>query len=416
MTNIGPVARASWLRSATTAEGRLVDVRTEDGRITRVIPATGAREPGDTDLSGHVLLPSFVEPHAHLDKALTASRAPNPAGDLPGAIKAMQSIAGTLTHADIAERAEKALRIHLALGTTGIRTHVNVGGPLGMRALEALTEVRERWRGLVDVQIVALVANPLSGQPGRDLRQALREGADVAGGCPHLDPEPDRAVGICLDAAGEAGVPMDLHTDETLNPNMLTLATMARLVTRTGFPYRVTASHCVSLGVQDASVQRRVSELTAAAGIAVVALPQTNLFLQGRDHPAARPRGLTAVGPLHQAGATLAAGGDNLRDPFHPVGRGDAIEVAALMVTCGHLDPAEALESVTSAPRTALGLPAVRIAPGYPADLVAMPAETALDALGAAGVQRTVWRAGQVVARTTVHSEITMPASSAMIT
>jgi len=29
----------------------------------------------------------------------------------------------------------------------------------------------------------------------------------------------------------------------------------------------------------------------------------------------------------------VAAGGDNLRDPFHPVGRGDALEVAALMVT-----------------------------------------------------------------------------------
>ena len=405
----------SWLRSAriaaagqaTTAE--LVDVELADDLIAQVIPATGTCPPGDEDLSGQVLLPSFAEPHAHLDKALTASRAPNPAGDLLGAIRAMQGIAGTLTHADIVARAERAIRVQLALGTTSVRTHVNVGGAMGMRALAALIEVRERWRGLVDLQLVALVAHPLAGQAGRDLREALREGADVAGGCPHLDPDPDGAVGICLDAAGEAGVPMDLHTDETLNPRLLTLATMADLVTRTGFPHRVTASHCVSLGVQDARTQQRVSEAAAAARIAVVALPQTNLYLQGRDHPAATPRGLTAVGALRAAGATVAAGGDNLRDPFHPVGRGDALEVAALMVTCGHLDPAAALESVTAAPRAALGLPLVRVAPGSPADLVALPGEDALDALGTASAHRTVWRAGRVVARTTVQSEVSSP-------
>ncbi|HTR96227.1 MAG TPA: amidohydrolase family protein [Trebonia sp.] len=404
----------SWLRSASTSAGELVDVELAGGVIAQVIPATGLRglcseNPGDEDLAGHVLLPSFAEPHAHLDKALTVSRAPNPAGDLLGAIQAMAGIADTLTHADTVARAERALRIHLALGTTAVRTHVNVGGPIGMRALEALIEVRERWRALIDVQLVALVSVPLSGQPGKDLRQALKEGADIAGGAPHLDPEPERAVGICLDAAGEAGVPLDLHTDETLNPGMLTLATMADLVSRTGFPHQVTASHCVSLGVQDAKTQQRVSEAVANANIAVVALPQTNLYLQGRAHPTATPRGLTAVGALRTAGATVAAGGDNLRDPFHPVGRGDALEVAALMVTAGHLTPGAALDSVTAAPRAALGLPPVSLSPGAPADLVALPAADALDALGAATEQRTVWRAGQVVARTTVHSSVANP-------
>ena len=87
---------------------------------------------------------------------------------------------------------------------------------------------------------------------------------------------------------------MDLHTDETLNPRLLTLDTMADLVSRTGFPHQVTASHCVSLAVQDAKTQQQVAERWPRRGIAVVALPQTNLFLQGRDHPVATPRGLTA--------------------------------------------------------------------------------------------------------------------------
>jgi cytosine/creatinine deaminase len=159
------VAGVSWLRSARAISGELVDVELAGGLIAQVIPATGTRLPGDEDLSGQVLMPAFAEPHAHLDKALTASRAPNPAGDLLGAIEAMQGIAGSLTHADIVTRADKAIRIHLALGTTSVRTHVNVGGPMGMRALTALIEVRERWRGLVDVQLVARVAS--DGRAGR---------------------------------------------------------------------------------------------------------------------------------------------------------------------------------------------------------------------------------------------------------
>jgi cytosine deaminase len=400
----------TWLRSATTSGGDVVDVELSGDVIGRVLPAVGTVEPGDVDLTGSVLLPSFVEPHAHLDKALTASRAENVTGDLLGAIDAMAAVAPTMTGPDIVARAEAALRIHLAYGTTAVRTHVNVGAESGMRALEALIDVRERWRGLVELQLVALVRNPLAGQAGRDLHQALLEGADVAGGCPHLDDEPDRAVSICLDAAAGAGKPLDLHTDETLDPRLLTLATLADLVERTGFALGVTASHCVSLGVQPVHVQQRVSEQVAAAGISVVALPQTNLFLQGRAHPVGPPRGLTAVGPLRTAGATVAAGGDNLRDPFHPVGRGDALEVAALMVTSGHLAPMAALDSVTAAPRVALGLSPVELAPGSPADLVALAGRDALDALGAAGVQRTVWRGGRVVARTTVRTELTRPA------
>jgi cytosine deaminase len=415
----------SWLRSARTTSGAVVDVEIASGRITQVVPATGraglddgagltsagltSAGPGDLDLTGYVLLPSFVEPHAHLDKALLASRAPNKTGDLRGAIAAWCSIADTITRDDVVGRAERALRIYLALGTTAIRTHVNVGGPVGMRGLEALVEVREKWRGLVDLQVVALAASPFDGQGGKDLRLALKEGADVAGGAPHADPQPDRAVRICLEAAGEAGVPIDLHADETLNPNTLTVATMADLVSETRFPFPVTASHCVSLSVQPHAVQQSVSEQLAGAGIAVVALPQTNLYLQGRDHVVGPPRGLTAVGPLRAAGVTIAAGGDNLRDPFNPVGRGDALEIAALMVMAGHLDPGEAFRSVTTAPRKVLGLPPVRISPGSPADLVAIRAADAEEALSAASAHRIVWRAGTIVARTSVHAEVASP-------
>ena len=56
-----------------------------------------------------------------------------------------------------------------------------------------------------------------------------------------------------------------------------------------GFPHGVTASHCVSLGMQPEARQRQIAEKVAAAGISVIALPHTNLFLQGRDHQSAMP-------------------------------------------------------------------------------------------------------------------------------
>ncbi|MCU1659270.1 MAG: putative hydrolase [Pseudonocardiales bacterium] len=399
----------TWLRNARLLDGSSTDVGLADGAVAVVGPA--AAVPGDdvVDLTGYLLTPSFVEPHAHLDKALTVSRAHNLTGDLLGAIAVMSEIAGGFDHKDYVARAEAALRLHLAYGTTTIRTHVNVGGDFGMRALAALVEVRERWRGLLDLELVALVAHPIRGQAGRDLRQALAEGADVAGGCPHLDPEPTAAVRICLDIAGDFGVPTDLHTDETLNPSMLTLETMADYMLDTAYEHAVTASHCVSLGVQTPSVQRRVSEKVAAAGMSVVTLPQTNLYLQGREHPTATPRGLTAVHALRGAGVTLAAGGDNLRDAFHPVGRGDALEVGALLVTAGHLGVRDAIDSLTTGARAALGREPVSVAAGSPADLVAVRAADANDLLGAASPDRIVWKAGRQVSRTTVHTDYISP-------
>ena len=169
----------SWLRSARMAEGAVVDVESADGRISQVVPASGSAGPDDLDLTGYVLLPSFVEPHAHLDKALLVARARNGTGDLRGALAATRAAGDTMTREDIIHRAERAIKIQLAYGTTAIRTHVNVGGFMGMRALEALVEVRERWRGLVDLQIVALPAPPFDARGGKDLRYFPPNGAGL---------------------------------------------------------------------------------------------------------------------------------------------------------------------------------------------------------------------------------------------
>ena len=141
-----------------------------------------------------------------------------------------------------------------------------------------------------------------------------------------------------------------------LDPSVLTLRDLARQVIESGFEHAVAASHCVTLGMQTSAVQAAVSAEVAEAGIAVITLPQTNLFLQGRDDPTATPRGLTAIAALTGAGVTVAGGGDNVQDPFNLVGRSDPLETAALLVMAGHRLPDDAYARVADHSRIALGL------------------------------------------------------------
>jgi cytosine deaminase len=366
--------------------------------VTTTANVTTATALADTaaalEADGYLVLPAFAEPHAHLDKAFLAERIPNPTGDLMGAIAAMSAHRGSITVADTAVRAERAARLMAANGTTAIRTHADVTAENGLMSVEALVDVRERLRDLVDIQIVALTGYPSTGVTGDRVRGLLRDaiaaGIDVVGGCPHLETDAGQANDLFLTIAADAGLPVDLHTDETLNPDICALADLAERVIATGFALPVTASHCCSLGVQPEARQRHIAERVAIAGIHVVALPQTNLFLQGRQHHRSTPRGITAVRALMDAGVHVAAGADNLQDPFNPVGRGDALETASLMVTAAHLLPDEAMAAVSTEPRHVLGIPGV-------GDLVAVRAGSAREAIAFGPADRVVVRRGVLV-------------------
>src|SRR5918999_734369 len=316
------------LHDATLPDGSKAEVRLDGALISEVRPAGGlAGEEADSlDLSGYVLLPAPAEPHAHLDKALTAERVDAQPGDLNAAIEAWHAHRADLREEEIARRAESTALIALARGTTAVRTHVDVGDEF------------ER--------------------------------------------------------------PVDLHMDEHLRPSV-DLEDMVRLMAD-GFPQPVTASHCTSLGMQSAEVQDRLAGEVAAAGIAVVTCPGTNLHLLGRGVRTATPRGLTALQALLRAGVLVAGGGDNVQDFFHPLGCGDPLQTAALLVLAGQLDVHTAYRLVSENARAMMGLPGAGVAPGAPADLVAVAAGSLQEALSTTTEDRVVFRAGRVVSRTSV--------------
>lgn len=401
------------ITNARLSDGRLVDITTANGTITSVADAGSSTGGATVDVGGWLVLPAMAEPHAHLDKALTAEEVPNPKGDLMGAIGAWKEAAakGLFGHENIVERAAAAMELLLVHGVTAVRTHVNVLSSNKTAALRAVQEAAARFDGLLDVQTVALIDTPATGPEGAEVRKALamaiEEGVDFVGGCPHLDPNGTGLIAMVIEAATEAGIGIDLHTDEMLDPSVLFLRDYAQQVIDTGFDGLVAASHCVTLGMQLPAVQAEVSRLVAEANIAVFPLPQTNLFLQGRDHPTATPRGLTAVRALREAGALVGAGADNVQDPFNLVGRSDPLETAALMVMAGHQLPDDAYDMVSNNVRRAIGLAPVSIAPGSPADLVAIDAPSIRGAIADAPMSRKVFKAGRLVAESlqtsTVH-------------
>ena len=370
-------------------------------------------EPGEgvVDCGGLVLLPAGAEPHVHLDKVGTIRSAPNPSGELMDAVHAWLAYAPSLTAEDVHRRALDAVDRYVASGTTAIRTHVNVHASIDLSVLDAILRVRDEVADRCTVQVVALITAPLADDSEearatwRQAEAAMERGVDLVGGAPATDADPAAAVRLLVDLAARWGRPIDLHIDEKLDPEARALLALANGVRQHGLAGRATAGHCVSLGQQPIEEQLATASRLAEAGIAVVALPPTNLWLQGRGRPVATPRGVTAVRVLLDAGVVVATGADNVEDPFCPLGRADLIDAARLLALTAHVTPAEAWHAASVAGRRVLGLPPAALSVGSVADILAIEGHDVGQALARASAHRLVWKAGRLVARTTVATE-----------
>lgn len=393
--------------------GKRVDIAIDDESECIVQVGTVSLQPSDKveDLQNMVILPAPVEIHAHLDKVLLNRSLPydvNPKGDLDGAISAMQSI--DLTPKDVFSRAKQAVLEMVKNGTTTVRSHVDVRDPVGTSSLLALTEL-SAWLAetkLATLQISCLMGRQLTGRLGVRNRALLKEsielGVDVIGGCPYLDDNPREALNILLDAAMESGLPVDLHTDETLDKDVFTLRHLVDEVEKRGVGTGVTASHCVSLSIQPERTQLEIAKRLAEARVSIVVLPQTNLYLQARGVNQAPPRGVAPAKLLQEAGVNVAAGADNVQDPFCSVGRLDALETVSLLILAAHLGPDVAWETCSNSSRKALGMEEISFAVGGPADLLAISGEDLRSAITQATPDRLVIHKGRVISRTKVSS------------
>lgn len=384
-----------------------VDIVISDGTIAAIRPAGAA--PADyarIDLRDGMVWPCFADIHTHLDKGHIWPRQANPDGSFMGALEAVRADReANWSAADVKRRMEFSLRSAYAHGTSLIRTHLDSLAPQHRISFEVFAEIRDAWKDRIALQAVALF--PLDAMADSiffaDLVTTIRQAGGLLGGVTRMGPELVWQLDTLFRAAAEHGLDVDLHVDETDDRGAETLKAIAETVLRNGFEGKVTAGHCCSLARQDEDTAAGTVELVVKAGIAVIALPMCNMYLQDRyAGRTPRWRGVTLFHELAAAGVATAVASDNTRDPFYAYGDLDPVEVFREAVRILHLDhPLDtAARVVTTSPAAIVGRPDKgRIAAGDPADLVLFSARRWSEFLSRPQSDRVVLRRGKVIDR-----------------
>ena len=333
------------LVDALAGEGLLLaDIDIAEGRIAAVRPAGQA--PDDIpahNLARRMVLPGFVDVHTHLDKGHISPRRPNPDGTFMSALLAVKGDReANWSVADVRRRMEFSLRCAYAHGTVAIRTHLNSLPPQEAISWPLFAEIREAWKDRIALQGVALLGidQLLDLDVLTQVARQVKSVGGLLGGAMAFHPRMDEAIRQALSVAAEYGLDVDLHLDETQEPQSGGLRLLADAVIETGFRGQVTAGHCCALARQGSDEAKRTIERVAEARINIVTLPMCNLYLQDRGDGRVTPRyrGVTLIRELLAAGVNVCAASDNTRDPFYAYGDLDGLEVLRETVRIGQLD------------------------------------------------------------------------------
>lgn len=392
-----PAALCDGLPGADLGAGLLrTDLAVVDGCIALPRPARESR-----DLAGRIALPGLVDAHVHLDKTLTAPRTGMARSGLAEAVALSMQDAPNRTLPDLLARMDRAIGMAWRNGTVAMRSHLDsMAAPDDSPAWEALAQMQDRWLGRMQLEPVALMRIDRALEPdfAARCRQIAARGGLAGGYIPAEGCDP-AAVDAFLTHAGMAGIAVDFHVDESLNPEARGVETVLDAVARTGFDRAVTLGHCCALSAMDRLRALHIAERMAQAGVQVMALPLTNAFLMDRQ-PGISPRlrGMTMVQELAALGVPVCFASDNVGDVFYPFGTYDLWEVFRQAVLAMQLEgaPQDWIAAIASRPAAIMGRSA-RIAPGAPADLILFDATDWTGLLSRAHENRQVLRAGRPI-------------------
>ncbi|MDP1731137.1 MAG: cytosine deaminase [Devosia sp.] len=313
-----------------------LDILIDGGEIAAIHPANGQVPPGTAvhDMDDGLVLPAFVDLHTHLDKGHIWPRRSNPDGTWLSALLSVQDDRErNWAAADVERRMDFALRCAYAHGTAAIRTHLDSAPPQHEIAWTLFEEMRERWASRIELQAVAIVGPDELLDAGKldSVARRVQASGGILGGSVAVHPDARQAMLRVVEKAGDLGLDLDLHCDETGEAESSALRHLADVVIETGYKGRVLAGHCSVMAVQDEKTAIGTIDRVAEAGIAVVSLPMCNMYLQDRNNGSGartpRWRGVTLLNEFKAAGVPVAIASDNFRDPFYAYGDLDCVEV-----------------------------------------------------------------------------------------
>ncbi|MHB8245058.1 MAG: cytosine deaminase [Acidimicrobiales bacterium] len=401
------------VRLAASPPPELLDIHVDGGMVVAIGPsATEEVVPARRviEARGELVSPPYVEPHVHLDSVLTAGEPRwNESGTLWEGIACWTERKTMLSRAEVIERVEEVLRWQVANGVLYVRSHVDVTDP-SLVALDALLELRDRVRDVVELQIVAFPQEGICSFPDGEelLEEAARRGVDAIGAIPHFEDTREdgvRSVEYAVDLAARYGLFVDAHCDEIDDDQSRFIEVLATQALRSGLRENVTASHTTAMGSYAPAYSYKLQRILVRSGINLVCNPLVNLHLQGRFDAYPKRRGLTQVKEMLAAGVNVAFGHDDIMDPWYPLGTGNPLQVAhsgahAAQLTAPH-EIAECFRMITDRAARVLGLGhRYGIRAGAPANFILLPAIDAFDVVRRQVRPSHVVSRGNIVATT----------------
>jgi cytosine deaminase len=376
------------LRGARLADrgAGLVDIGIGGGRIVAIEPHLAADAP-EEDLDGRLVIPGLVETHIHLDKSCILDRCRCDQGTLEEAISEVAAAKRAFTEDDVYERGRRTLEKAIVQGTTHMRTHVEVDPRVELRSFDAIRRLKHDYRWAVDVEICVFPQEGLINDPGTEelLVEACRRGADLIGGCPYTDTDPNEQIERIFSIAAHFDLDIDFHLDFDLDSSWMHLHEVCRKTEERRWGGRVAIGHVTKLSAIGQDSLAVISGHLADAGVAVTVLPATDLFLMGTGHEHSIPRGVAPAHRLLQHGVTCSLATNNVLNPFTPFGDCSLIRMANLYANIARLrrtqDIAGCLDMVTTQAARLMNLPNYGIAVGRSADLVVLDCGDAASAV-----------------------------------
>ncbi|MGV1873014.1 amidohydrolase family protein [Agrobacterium rosae] len=383
--------------NAKMADGLLRDVHVEAGRITSIEAVGSDRISASViDVAGDLLVPGFVEGHIHLDTSFYGDTW-MPHRPCTNGFDVHERVAFQAENMAIAAPMDKRARDQLDLcignGTLHMRSHVMVDGSVGLKSLETILAVREDYKDLIDIQLVAFPQSGILKSPGTSelLDEAIKLGADLVGG---LDPASfDRDVNGHLDVvfgvAEKHRVDIDIHLHDAGSMGAFTIEEICARTVALGMQGHVAVSHAYGLGDLAPYEARKIAATIARSGVSIMTNAPGN-------------HNFPPVALLRQEGVTVFSGSDNIRDSWWPYGDGDMLHRAEIIgyrsgfYTDGELKAA--FDIVTSEGAKALRLNNYGVHVGAKADFVTVAATCVPEAVVAFPKNRRVFKGGKMVA------------------
>jgi len=394
---------------------RLFDIAVAGGRITEIGPRLPATAPEEIDAAGGLVTPSFVNPHMHLCKVWTLPMMSEEAleayqaSGMTGAAAAI-ALASKIKHSYdaswITKNARRAVALAARYGTTHMRAFADVDTKARLEAVKALLALREEFRGIVAMQVVAFAQDGIAKEPGADrlMQEAIALGADVVGGIPWIERTPAEMkahIAFCFDLAVGADKDVSMLLDDAGDPNLRTLEMMADETLRRGWQGRVVAHHCRAMALYPQNYLDQLLALLRHAGIAVVTNPHT-----GPLH--------AKIADMQAAGINVCLGQDDISDAYYPFGRNNMLEVAFL---ASHLlwmmsrrDMETLYDMITVRPAAALRIADFGLALGAPANIVVHGQPDVVEALRCHEAPRALISHGRTVDLTLMRRLAEQPA------